>query len=339
MSKKIGRNTYELDMPVYVIGRASITSDKEANGPVGDYFDISLSDDTLGENTFEKSERRMMEETVFHAIKNSSLSEEQIDVLIGGDLLNQLVTTNYTARQYNIPLLGVYGACSTMAESLIVGSMLIDGGGVNNVVCTTGSHFSASERQFRNPLELGNQRQIYSQWTVTGMGATVLSSVGIGPKIKRVTIGVVTDYGVNDIANMGAAMAPAAMRTLCDFFDQTNTGPEDYDLIATGDLGKLGSDVLKDLMSVKGYPLGKNYMDCGHSIYSNEQKTFQGGSGAGCSAVVLNSYILRKLETSQLKKVLFVATGALMSTTTNQQGDTIPVIAHLVEFESYNYRG
>ena len=321
MSKKIGRNTYELDMPVYVIGKASITSDKEGNGPIG------------------KSERRMMEEVVFHAMKNSSLSEDQVDVLIGGDLLNQLVTTNYTARQYNIPFLGVYGACSTMAESLIVGSLLIDGGGVNNVVCTTGSHFSASERQFRNPLELGNQRQIYSQWTVTGMGATVLSSVGVGPKIKKVAIGIVTDYGVNDIANMGAAMATAAMRILCDFFDQTETGPEDYDLIATGDLGKLGSDVLKDLMAVKGYPLGKNYMECGHSIYSSTQKTFQGGSGAGCSAVVLNSYILRKLETGQLKKVLFVATGALMSTTTNQQGDTIPAVAHLVEFESYNYRG
>lgn len=334
MGKKIGRNTYELTKPVYVIGRASITSKKEGEGPIGDYFEYVLEDDTLGENSYEKSERRMMEEAVYHAMKNANRKEEEIDFLIGGDLLNQLVTTNYTARSYNIPFMGVYGACSTMSESLIIASLLIDGGNGDNAVCVTGSHFSTSERQFRNPLELGCQRQTYSQWTVTAMGATVLSSIGYGTQIKKVCIGNVTDYGVKDIANMGAAMAPAAMNTLCVFFDQTKTGPEDYDLIATGDLGKLGCDILKDLMDAKGYHLGKNYMDCGHSMYSNEQKTFQGGSGAGCSASVLNSYILRKLETGQIRNAILVATGALMSTTTNQQGDTIPCIAHLVYFES-----
>lgn len=334
MGKKIGRNTYELTKPVYVIGRASITSKKEGEGPIGDYFEYVLEDDTLGENSYEKSERRMMEEAVYHAMKNANRKEEEIDFLIGGDLLNQLVTTNYTARSYNIPFMGVYGACSTMSESLIIASLLIDGGNGDNAVCVTGSHFSTSERQFRNPLELGCQRQTYSQWTVTAMGATVLSSIGYGTQIKKVCIGNVTDYGVKDIANMGAAMAPAAMNTLCAFFDQTKTGPEDYDLIATGDLGKLGCDILKDLMDAKGYHLGKNYMDCGHSMYSNEQKTFQGGSGAGCSASVLNSYILRKLEIGQIRNAILVATGALMSTTTNQQGDTIPCIAHLVYFES-----
>ena len=217
MSKKIGRNTYTLDKPIYVIGRANKTSQKEADGPLGKYFDDVANDDTLGEETFEKAERRLMEETVFHAISNANKKEEEIDLFIGGDLLNQLVTTNYTARSYNIPFLGVYGACSTMSESLIIASLILDGGGVNNIVCATGSHFSASERQFRNPLELGCQRQTYSQWTVTGMGAVVLSNVQRSrAKITQVSVGNVTDFGVVDIANMGAAMAPAiAIIGLC----------------------------------------------------------------------------------------------------------------------------
>lgn len=335
MSKQLGRNTYLLERNIYVIGKSASTSQKEADGPVGKYFKHVAKDDTLGEETYEKAERRLMEETVFNAMTDANKTEKEIDLLIGGDLLNQLVTTNYTARSYDIPFLGVYGACSTMAESLIVASLILDGGGASTVLCTTGSHFSASERQFRNPLELGCQRQTYSQWTVTGVGATVVSNVERSDvKISAVSVGNVTDYGVLDIANMGAAMAPAAMNTLVNFFEQSNTGPDDYDLIVTGDLGKLGSDILRDLMVGKGYPLGQNYMDCGHSIYNNEQKTFQGGSGAGCSACVLNSYILDKLFAGEFKKVVFVATGALMSTTTNQQGDSIPCIAQLVLFEN-----
>lgn len=334
MSKKIGRCTYQLEKPIYVIGRASKTSQKEADGPLGKYFENSVIDDTMGEDSFEKAERRMMEETVHHAILNANRTEDDIDIFIGGDLLNQLVTTNYTARAYNIPYLGVYGACSTMSESLIVASLILDGGGATNILCATGSHFSASERQFRNPLELGCQRQTYSQWTVTGMGATVLSTEQKSSiKITMLSIGNVVDYGVTDIANMGGAMAPAAQTSLTNFFKQTGTAPEDYDLIVSGDLGKLGSDILKDLMASKGYPLGQNYMDCGHSIYNNEQKTFQGGSGAGCSASVLNSYILDKVESGEFSKVIFMATGALMSTTTNQQGESIPCIAQIVVFE------
>lgn len=335
MSKQIGRNTYLLERNIYVIGKSASTSQKEADGPVGKYFKHIAKDDTLGEDSYEKAERRLMEETVFNAMADANKTEKQIDLLIGGDLLNQLVTTNYTARSYDVPFLGVYGACSTMAESLIIASLMLDGGGANTALCTTGSHFSASERQFRNPLELGCQRQTYSQWTVTGVGATVISNVESSDvKISAVSVGNVTDFGVLDIANMGAAMAPAAMNTLVNFFEQSKTVPDDYDLIATGDLGKLGSDILRDLMVGKGYPLGQNYMDCGHSIYNNEQKTFQGGSGAGCSACVLNSYILDKLFTGEFKKVVFVATGALMSTTTNQQGDSIPCIAQLVLFEN-----
>ena len=209
MSKKIGRSTYLLEREIYVIGKASSTSKKEADGPVGKYFKHIVADDSLGEDSYEKAERRLMEETVFNALDNSHKREEEIDLLIGGDLLNQLVTTNYTARSYDIPYLGVYGACSTMAESLLIASLILDGGGAKTALCTTGSHFSASERQFRNPLELGCQRQTYSQWTVTGMGATVLSSIEKSDvKITMVSVGNVTDYGVSDIANMGAAMAP-----------------------------------------------------------------------------------------------------------------------------------
>ena len=337
MSKQLGRSTYLIERDVFVIGKASAVSQKEADGPIGKYFKCIEKDDTLGEDSYEKAERRLMEETVWSAIDNAGKSEQEIDLFVGGDLLNQLVTTNYTARSLDIPFLGVYGACSTMAESLIVASMMLDGGGINNVVCATVSHFSASERQFRNPLELGCQRQTYSQWTVTGTGATVVSAdTHSDVKISMVSIGNVTDYGVQDIANMGAAMAPAAMKTLVNFFKETDTSPEDFDLIVTGDLGKLGSDVLRDLMNGNGYTLGKNYMDCGHSIYNNEQKTFQGGSGAGCSAAVLNSYVLDKMFAGEYRKVVFVATGALMSTTTNQQGETIPCIAHLVVFENCN---
>lgn len=334
MSKKIGKYTYKLNSPVGFLGWAAITGDKEAKGPMGKYFERVVQDDTLGEDSFEKAERRMMEEALFNAMKSAGLKEDDIDLFAGGDLLNQIVTTSYTARSLNIPFLGLYGACSTMAESLIVGSMFIDGGFGDNVACATGSHFSSSERQFRNPLELGAQRQTYSQWTVTGMGCSILSKIGKGPKITMFTVGNVTDYGVIDIANMGAAMAPAAMDTLVRFFKDTKTGPKDYDLIISGDLGKLGSDILKDLMAQKGYPLGQNYTDCGHSIFSSTQKTFQGGSGAGCSASVLNSYLLEKLKNKELNKIIFMATGALMSTTTNQQGDTIPCIAHLLVIES-----
>lgn len=334
MAEKLGKATYKLTQPVYIIGSSAIAGTKEADGPFGKYFKRVIKDDTMGEDSFEKAERRMMEEALFNAIKDAKISEKDVDIFIGGDLMNQIVTSSYTARSYDIPFLGVYGACSTMAESLIIGCMFISGGFGKFAVCATGSHFSSSERQFRNPLELGAQRQTYSQWTVTGMGATILSREGGDVKITHFTPGNVTDFGVKDIANMGGAMAPAAMNTLCTFFKDTATSPDDYDLIVSGDLGKLGSDILRDLMAERGYPLGQNYADCGHSMYTSLQKTFQGGSGAGASASILNSYLIEKLRNKELKKVIFMATGALMSTTTNQQGDSIPCVAHLVVIES-----
>ena len=330
--KKIGDQTYELEKDISVIARSSLVGSKEGDGPLRDYFDYIEHQDKMGEKTFEKAERKMFHKAIAHAIKKSKIGLENIDLYIGGDLMNQLVSSNYTAEQIGIPFIGLYSACATMTESLLVGSSFLEAGGAKNVVCATGSHFATAERQYRFPLEFGNQRQSYAQWTVTGVGATVLSSMNKSKiKIKRFCVGRVTDFGVSDIANMGAAMAPAAMETLNAFFNDTKTNQADYDLIATGDLGKLGSDIFKDLMQKKGFDLETNYIDCGHMIFDINQETFQGGSGAGCSASVLNSYILSKMESGDFKKVLLMSTGALMSTTTNQQGDSIPCIAHLVE--------
>jgi len=332
--KKIGEQTYELERKVNIISSASLVGGKEGKGPLKEYFDFIEEDDKMGEKTFEKGERKMLLKTINYAIEKSKLHKDDIDVYVGGDLMNQLVSSNYTASEIRIPFLGVYNACATMAESLIVGSTFLDSGGFRNIICATGSHFSTAERQYRYPLEFGNQRQSYAQWTVTGMGATVLSSeFDSDVFISRVTIGKVTDYGVVDIANMGAAMAPAAMETLVAFFKDTKTEPKDYDVIATGDLGKLGSDILKDLMFDKGYDVETNYIDCGHMVFDIKQDSLQGGSGAGCSACVFNSYFIEKLKKRDFKKILLISTGALMSTTTNQQGDSIPCIAHLVMVE------
>ena len=331
---KIGEQTYQLESDISLLVGVSLVGKKEAEGPLKDYFDFKEDDDKMGEKTFEKGERKMFLKTISHAIKKSGFRKEDIDLYVGGDLMNQLVSSNYTAEELEIPFLGLYNACATMTESLIIGSTFLESGALKNVICATGSHFSTAERQYRYPLEFGNQRQSYAQWTVTGVGASVLSILKKSKiKIKKFTIGKVTDFGICDIANMGAAMAPAAMETLNAFFNDTKTTQKDYDLIATGDLGKLGSDIFKDLMYEKGFDIETNYIDCGHLIYDIDQNTLQGGSGAGCSAVVLNGYILEKLERKEFKNVLLISTGALMSTTVNQQGDSIPGIAHLVLLE------
>lgn len=332
--KRVGKQTYELEKCVSIIKGVSLVGQKEGQGPLRSYFDFIEKDDKMGEKTFEKGERKMFFKAISACIRKSGLKNDDIDLYVGGDLMNQLVSSNYTASELEIPFLGLYNACATMAESYIIGSTFLEAGGLKNVICATGSHFSTAERQYRYPLEFGNQRQSYAQWTVTGIGASLLTvGTSSNVRIKKFTVGKVADYGICDIANMGAAMAPAAMETLSQFFIDTNTTEKDYDLIATGDLGKLGSDILKDLMLKKGYDLESNYIDCGHMIYNIEQGTIQGGSGAGCSASVFNSYILQKLETGEFKKVLLISTGALMSTTTNQQGDSIPCIAHLVEVQ------
>lgn len=314
-------------------GYYSIVGPKEKKGFFGEYFDYAMNDDTFGEDSYEKAERKMLEHAVLGAVEKAKLQPTDIGVIISGDLLNQIISSSFTARDYDSNFIGLFGACSTMAESMAVGSIFIESGHFDNVVCATSSHFSSAERQFRFPLELGNQRPPTSQWTVTGAGALVLSTNGDGPVITSATIGKVTDFGICDVNNMGAAMAPAAMSTLIAHFKETNTRPEDYDLIVTGDLGKHGSEVLIDLMEEHGYILGDNYGDCGQMYYKLNQKVFMGGSGCGCSASVLNSYILQKVQEGVYKKVLFVPTGALLSTLSCQQGESIPCIAHAIVIE------
>ncbi len=321
----------ELSGDCFIIGRAALVGEKEKLGTYGKYFKDVVEDDKMGEKTFEKGERKMLTIVNNNAIKNSGLKAKDIDLYIGGDLMNQIVSSNYVAEEMQVPFVGVYAACSTITESIGVAACLLDGGGFENILCSTISHFSSAERQYRYPLEFGNQRQCYSQWTVTGGGAFVVSSKKSDIVIKKVCFGKVQDYGVIDIANMGAAMAPAACDTLVAFFKDTKTKPDDYDFIATGDLGKLGGDILRDLMEQQGYNLNQNYTDCGHSIYSFEEESYQGGSGAGCSASVLATYIIDKMKEGTFKRVLLLATGALMSTITNQQGDSIPSVSHLIE--------
>jgi len=328
--KKIGKQTIVFSNPPSIIGNYSVVGPKEGNGNFSKYFDKILEDDKFGQDSYEKAERKMFLTAIEGAIKSCGMEKDDVDVLLAGDLMNQIISSNFAARQLQIPFLGMFGACSTMVESLIVGSMLIDGDFFGTVACATGSHFSSAEKQFRYPLELGTQRPPTSQWTVTGAGCSILSNKKSAVQVVKATIGKVVDWNVNDINNMGGAMAPAALETLYTFFEDTKTKPADYDLILTGDLGKIGSEVLRDLLEYRGYKLGSNYGDCGQMIYTNTQKVFQGGSGCGCVASVLNSYVLERIRTGKLKNVIVVATGALMSTLSSQQGDSIPTIAHLV---------
>ena len=331
--KRVGNFTYELEKKCYITGKSVLVGEKEKTGTFKKYFCASVADDKMGEKTFEKGERRMLFEIDKMALKDAGLKSSDVSLYLGGDLMNQIVTSNFVAEKLQIPFVGIYSACSTLTASLGVGAMLIESGGFENILCSTISHFSSAERQYRYPLEFGNQRQCYSQWTVTAGGAFVLSTNKSNIIITKICFGKVQDYGVIDIANMGAAMAPAAYDTLKNFFIDTNTKPKDYDMIVSGDLGKLGSDILRDMLLKDGFDLGQNYMDCGHSIYLFEEESYQGGSGAGCSASVVSAYILEKVKQGVFKKVLVVATGALMSTVTNQQGDSIPCVAHLVQIE------
>ncbi len=318
-----------------IIATSTIAGPKEAEGNIGKYIEKKVNDDTLGEKTYEKAECKMLTYAIEHAIKNSGLKNSDIGLLISGDLLNQIISSSFSARQFDIPFLGVYNACSTMSEAFAIGATFVDGGYYENVVAATGSHFSTAERQYRYPLELGCIRPPQSQWTVTGAGGAVISSIkGDFPKITFATFGKVTDYGVVDANNMGAAMAPAARRTLITHFEDTCRTPDYYDVILTGDLGALGSRILKHLMREKGYNIDKNHVDCGELIYNIDEREYQGGSGAGCSAVTFNSYFYKKLTEKKINRVLFIATGALLSTTSSQQGESIPSVAHAVAIEN-----
>ncbi|MDI3477446.1 MAG: stage sporulation protein [Thermoanaerobacterium sp.] len=333
--KKMGSQTVKFVNPPSIISSGTIVGPKEGQGPLRDYFDMILTDDTYGEKSWEKAECKMFQDSVNLALKKASLNINDIDYLIGGDLLNQIITSSFAARQFNVPTFGLYGACSTMAEGLSIGSMLIDGGFADYVIVTTSSHFSTAERQYRFPLEQGVQRPFTAQWTVTGSGSSLLSSTGSGPYITHVTTGKVVDLGMKDANNMGAAMAPAAADTIITHFNDTGFTINDYDLIITGDMARVGKSILMELLNKEGLNIEDKYKDCGIEIYDESQDVHSGGSGAGCSAVVLNGWLLSQIKNGTYNRVLFIATGALLSPTSTQQGESIPGIAHAVTISRY----
>ncbi|MBE5785184.1 MAG: stage V sporulation protein AD [Clostridiales bacterium] len=339
-TKRLGRQSVRFFAPPRLISGAAIVGDVEGEGPLGSCFDIVLADDTWGEESWEKAERKMFEQAVRLALQKCALPVSGVDLLLGGDLLNQIISANFAARELAIPFLGLYGACSTMAESLLLGSMLIDGGYANRVACAATSHFSTAERQYRFPLEMGGQTTPTAQRTVTGAGASLLVAAEDDTKrhfasirVMGGTIGRVVDLGITDANNMGAAMAPAAADTLAAHLRETGRNAADYDLIVTGDLGRFGSEMFHELCADKGIDLAGKHRDCGNMIFSPQQKVDCGGSGCGCSGVTLNGFLLRQMEEGAVRRMLFMATGALMSPTAGMQGDSIPGIAHAVVLE------
>ena len=331
--QKIGKQTIKFDNPPTIFQTASIVGPKESNGPLAKYFDQCLEDEFWGENSWEKAESKIIKETVNTLISKSGIPSEKIDYCFAGDLLNQCISSSFGLRELNIPFFGIFGACSTFVEGMSLAAILAESG-MENVMCAASSHFCSAEKQFRFPLELGNQRTPTSQWTVTGAGAAIVSKSGSGPFITNITPGKIVDMGIKDANNMGAAMAPAAFDTLMTHFKDTGRKPSYYDAIITGDLGHIGKSILIDLMLSEGYNIKSNYNDCGVMIFDKEkQDTHAGGSGCGCCGSVFSGYLFNQLQNKKLKRVLLIATGALTNSTSNQQGESIPGIAHAVSIE------
>lgn len=331
--KKIGKQTIKFDTPPTITECSSIVGPKEANGPLAKYFDKTLEDEFWGEKTWEKAESKIIKENVSLVISKAGIATNEIDCVFAGDLLNQCISSSFGLRDENIPFFGVFGACSTFVESMSLGAIAVEGF-ANNVLCATSSHFCSAEKQFRFPLELGNQRPPTSQWTVTGSGAAILSKNGNGPYITHITPGKIIDMGVKDANNMGAAMAPAFCDTLITHFLDTERNPSYYDAIISGDLGHIGKEIAIDIAKSKGYNIKSNYNDCGVLIFDKEsQDTHSGGSGCACCGSVFSGYFFRQLKQKKLKKILLIATGALMNSTSSQQGESIPGIAHAISIE------
>lgn len=333
MNKKRGKQSVIFANPPIITSVANIVGPMEGEGLLGQYFDIIMPDNLNGLESWEQCESYMMEGAIKTAINKENSTMDMVDCILAGDLLNQLMSTHFAMKKLNRPFLGLYGACSTMVESLLLGAMLIDGGFANKVGTAASSHHDAAERQYRFPSELGVQRPPSSQWTVTGSGAAVLSVAGTGPRITAATIGKIVDYGIKDPNAMGSAMAPAASDTLWRHLQDTGRTPAYYDMIYTGDLGSVGKQLVIQLMQEKGLDISDNYQDCGCMIYREEQDTHAGASGCASSAVVFCGYIYNALMTKALKKILLLGTGSLHSTTSYQQKESIPCIAHAVAVE------
>ncbi len=341
MKKKIGLQSFSLPSRPRIVSAASFVGPKEGEGPLGGRFDVVLRDDTLGLDSFEQAETRMLESAVRLSLAKIEKNPADIDFFMGGDLLSQIISAGFAARELRSPFIGMYGACSTMAESLVTAAMLTDGGFSSLAVCGASSHFSSSEREFRYPLEMGTQATPTSQRTVTGAGAVTVASSDLKleePFFKSIvitggTVGRVCDYGITDASNMGAAMAPAAASTICAHLSENGLSPDRYDRIITGDLGSFGSELFYELCHSKGYDVSRVHSDCGMLIFSKEQKVICGGSGCGCCASVLAAELLPMLEEGEWKRILFAATGALLSPLSSLQGESIPSIAHAIVIE------
>jgi stage V sporulation protein AD len=336
--RKLGAQTLVLQEAPALLGTGTVVGPLEGEGPLRETFDLIYPDQLHGKGSWEKSERAMMKDAIRLALEKSKLSVDAVDFMVAGDLLNQIVTCNFAARDLGIPMLGIYGACSSLAESLGLAALLVDGGYADYALAAVSSHYGTSERQFRFPTEYGGQRPPYAQNTVTGAGAGIVASHvpqdARVPRITHFTVGKVIDRGIKDPFDMGSAMAPAAADLLQRHFTDTGRSPEDYDLILTGDLASDGKEILIHLMALAGFDLGRNYDDCGCLVYDRQrQEVFAGGSGCACSAVVTYGSVYRRMLAGELSRVLVVATGSLLSTTTYQQGESIPCNAHAVVLE------
>lgn len=342
-TKMKGKQSILFEKPPYIISYSSVAGKKEGEGPLGKYFDVVEDDPMFGGKTWEEAESNLLKQAASMAINKAELTNQDIRYMVGGDLLGQLIATSFGIEELNIPLFGVYGACSTMGESMILGSILVEGAYADKVVSMTSSHFAGAEKQFRFPLGYGNQRPLSASWTVTGSGAVVISSTNKNSNkkpedadivITGVTPGKIVDFGLKDSMNMGAAMAPAAVDTIVRNLEDLNIEPNYYDKIVTGDLGYVGKDILIDMVKEKGYDISFNHIDCGIEIFDkDEQDTHAGGSGCGCSAITLTGYLLDAMRRRELKRILFVPTGALLSTVSFNEGNSVPGIAHGVMLE------
>ena len=337
LKKQQGIQSVKFEEPPIICAAASVVGQKEGDGPFGDVFEQIESDPKVGGDTWEDAEGRLQERAAELAIQKAGCGKEAIRYIVAGDLLGQLMASSFGLAGFDKPLFGVYGACSTMGESIGIGSMLVEGGFADYVLAMTSSHFASAEKQFRFPLGYANQRPKASTWTVTGSGAVVIckgdQKQGMA-KITGITTGKIVDYGVKDTMNMGACMAPAAASVVAAHFKDFGTDPSEYDQIITGDLGMVGKDILIDILRSEGYDIADRYIDCGIEIYGRDAQAQAGGSGCGCSAVMLAGYVLKQLEIGEWKRVLFVPTGALLSVVSFNEGNSIPGIAHAVRLET-----
>ncbi|RPF49626.1 stage V sporulation protein AD [Thermodesulfitimonas autotrophica] len=333
--KKVGIGTVAFSNPPVILATATIVGAKEGEGPLANTFEKVVEDPYYGEESWEKAERRMLQEVLEKALAKANIKPQDVDYLLAGDLLNQIISANFVARALAIPYIGLYGACSTIYEGLALGAMLIDGGFAQYVLIGSSSHYSTAERQYRFPTEQGAQRPLTAQWTVTGAGAILLAASGAGPRVTHATIGRVIDLGSADPYNMGAAMAPAAANTIVSHLSDTQRRVEDYDLILTGDLGAYGTALLHKLMAEYGHDITRNHNDCGLLIFDRgKQDVHAGGSGCACAAVVTCGYLMQQFQQGKLKRALGVGTGALLSPLTTQQGESIPAVGHAVVLQA-----